>query len=326
MLKVIQIGYGYWGENIAKNLVSSEKFEFVGLCEMDEQRRQKAKDNLPEYVDVQAEYEVFLERSDVDAFIIATQTEYTFKIAMDAMEQGKHIFIEKPIATIKERAEKLRDKAYEKNVIIHCDHIMIYHPVIKYIKNMIDSGELGSILYFDISRLNLGPIRTDVNAMMDLAVHDLAVIDFLSDGKEPTRVAALGGVSFGKQEALTYLTLSYDTFIAHMTSSWVSPFKQRKTIIAGSKKMIIFDDMKNEKLSIYDCGIEVGEGNEHDEHTFSNRFGDIYTPNIPFEDALRNSLEYFENCVRTNTQSISGSEQSIRVMKILELAQIDLKI
>ncbi len=261
---------------------------------------------------------------EVEAFIIATQTVNTFEIGMKAMDMGKHIFMEKPVATTVDRTVQLSAKAKEKKVIMHCDHIMLYNPYYRYIKKMIDNDELGNIFYFDVSKLNLGPIRKDVNALMDLAVHDVAVIDWISGGKEPLELTAFGETPFGKQEALTYLTMKYDGFIAHLKSSWVSPVKVRQTMIAGTKKMVIFDDMLEEKVKVFNSGIEVVRGEEYGEYEFMQRTGDIYIPNIKFEDSLQNSLEFFENCVRTGEQSRSGPEQCLRVMKVLEWAQKDL--
>lgn len=237
------------------------------------------------------------------------------------MAAGKHVFMEKPLATTVERSVKLMERAKEKGVILHCDHIMLYNPYYRYIKKMYDAGDLGELIYFDVEKLNLGPIRKDVNALMDLAVHDVAVIDWLSNGKEPIKLSAFGETPFGKQETLTYLTMKYDGFIAHLKSSWVSPLKIRQTVIAGTKKMVIFDDMSTEKVKIYDCGIDVVPMDEYDEYAFKNRRGDVHIPNIEFEDSLQNSLEFFENCVQTGSQSLSGPEPSLRVMKVLEWAQ-----
>jgi predicted dehydrogenase len=321
MLRVLQIGYGYWGANIARNLAASKKFDLIAVCESDKERLARAETALPESVEKINDCSALINSSEIDAVAIVTQTEYSFDIAMKAMDSGKHVFIEKPIATTVERAEKLKAKAEEKGVILHCDHIMIYHPVIRYIKNMVDTGELGDLLYFDVSRLNLGPIRKDINAMLDLAVHDLAVLDFLTEGKIPTTLSAYGEKSHGGQETLTYLTLKYEGFIAHIKSSWVSPMKERRVMVAGSKKMVIFDDMKSEKLTIYDCGIDVKQGAEYGEYEFLTRTGDIFIPNIPFEDSLRNSLEAFADCAVKNRQSLCGPEPSLRIMRILEQAQ-----
>lgn len=324
-MRVVQVGYGYWGANITQKLLRSSKFDLIALCEILPDRAARAKQVVPETVVISDNYENFLDNKEVEGFIIATQTEYTFEIGMKAMEAGKHVFMEKPLATTVERSVKLLEKADEKQVILHCDHIMLYNPYYRYIKKLFDNGELGDLIYFDVEKLNLGPIRKDVNALMDLAVHDIAVLDWLCGGKIPLKISAFGETPFGSQETLTYLTMKYEGFIAHLKSSWVSPVKVRQTVVAGTKKMVIFDDMSTEKIKIYDCGIEVVPGNEYGEYEFLNRTGDINIPNIPFEDSLQNSLEYFENCVETGVQSLSGPEASLRVMKILEWAQNNLR-
>lgn len=326
LLRVVQVGYGYWGANISNKLVESPKFEFKALCELLPDRREKAKKKLPASIEINDDYTQYLADDSVDAFVIATQTEYTYEIGMRAMDAGKHVFMEKPLATTVERSLNLKAKAEEKGMILHCDHIMLYNPYYRYIKKMYDAGDLGDLIYFDVEKLNLGPIRKDVNALMDLAVHDVAVIDWFCNGMEPKKLSAFGETPFGRQETLTYLTMKYDGFIAHLKSSWVSPKKVRQTVIAGTKKMVIFDDISiDEKVKVYDCGIEVMPAKEYLDYAFLNRKGDIFIPNIEFEDSLKNSLEFFENCVQTGTQSLSGPDASLRVMKVLEWAQNDLK-
>ena len=323
-MKVVQVGYGYWGANISRKLMASAKFELKALCEIRADRAAKARKALPDSVEISDNYENYLGDPEIDGFIIATETVNTFAIGMKAMSAGKHIFMEKPIATTVERTHQLIAHAKETNRIIHCDHIMLYNPYYRYIKKMIDYGDLGDIYYFDVSKLNLGPIRKDVNALMDLAVHDVAVIDWISGGKEPFALSAFGETPFGLQETITYLTMKYEGFIAHLKSSWVSPIKVRQTMIAGTKKMVIFDDMSAEKVKVYDCGIDVSRGDEYGQYEFQNRVGDIHIPNIPFEDSLQNSLEFFERCCETGEQSRSGPDQCLRVMKVLEWAQEEL--
>lgn len=323
-MRVVQVGYGYWGANISRKLLASTKFEFVALCDMLPERAARAREALPDSVDVCTNYEKYLDDPTIEGFVIATQTVYSFEIGMRAMDMGKHVFMEKPIATTVERTRQLIAKAKEKNVIMHCDHLMLYNPYYRYIKKMIDNGDLGDLYYFDVSRLNLGPIRKDINALLDLAVHDIAAIDWMSGGKEPYALSAFGETPFGKQETLTYLTMKYDGFISQLKSSWVSPVKVRQAMIAGTKKMVIFDDMQEEKVKVYDCGIEVVPGTEYGEYEFLQRTGDIYIPSIKFEDSLQNSLEFFEHCCQTGEQSRSGPDQCLRVMKVLEWAQKEL--
>lgn len=322
MLRVVQVGYGYWGANIARKLTASSRFDFKALCEILPDRIAKARRELPESVRVWEHYEDYLENPEIDAFVIATQTENTYEIGMKAMAAGKHVFMEKPLATTVERALSLRERAFSTGMILHCDHIMLYNPYYRYIKKLYDAGELGDLIYFDVEKLNLGPIRMDVNALMDLAVHDVAVLDWFSDGQMPEQLSAFGAKPFGQQETLTYLTMKYSSFLAQLKSSWVSPLKVRQTVVAGTRKMVIFDDMSlNEKVRIYDCGIDVIPAKEYMDYAFLTRRGDIHIPYIEFEDSLQNSLEYFENCVQKGRQSRSGPDEALRVMKVLERAQ-----
>ncbi len=321
MLRVIQVGYGYWGANITKKLIRSPEFDLKAVCEILPERAKMAREALPEAVMVSSRYEEYLFDAGIDAFIIATQTEYTFEIGMRAMQAGKHVFMEKPLATTVERSLKLGEQAKKKQVVLHCDHIMLYNPYYRFIKGLYDAGELGELIYFDVEKLNLGPVRKDVNALMDLAVHDIAVIDWVTGGKEPSQVSAFGETPFGRQETLTYLTLKYEGFLAHLKSSWVSPLKVRQTVVAGTKKMVVFDDMSHEKVKVYDCGIDVVPAKEYADYAFLSRRGDIYIPNIEFEDSLQNSLEAFAGCVQAGRQSLSGPGPSLRVMRVLERAQ-----
>ena len=321
-MKVIQIGYGYWGANIARKLVESPVFDLAALCEVNPDRAAQAREDLPASVDISSDYTQYLARTDIEAFVIATQTEVSFAYAMAAMDAGKHVFIEKPIATTVERAERLKQKAEEKGLILHCDHIMLYNPYYRYIKQLIDSGELGELLYYETDKLNLGPIRKDVNALMDLAVHDVALLDWYTGGKLPQEISVIGLAPFGEQETLTYLTMKYDGFLAGLRSSWISPEKIRRTVIAGTKKMVVYDDMLPDgKVKVYDCRIDVTPGETPAGNAYSVVRGNCEVPDIPFEDSIRNSLEYFAGCVQSGTQSPSGPDQSLRVMRVLEAAQ-----
>lgn len=321
-MKVIQIGYGYWGANIARKLVESPVFDLAALCEVNPDRAAKAREDLPASVDISSDYTQYLARNDIEAFVIATQTEVSFAYAMAAMDAGKHVFIEKPIATTVERAERLKRKAEEKELILHCNHIMLYNPYYRYIKQLIDRGELGELLYYETDKLNLGPIRKDVNALMDLAVHDVALLDWYTGGKLPQEISVIGLAPFGEQETLTYLTMKYDGFLAGLRSSWISPEKIRRTVIAGTKKMVVYDDMLPDgKVKVYDCRIDVTPGETPADNAYSVVRGNCEVPDIPFEDSIRNSLEYFAGCVRSGTQSPSGPDQSLRVMRVLEAAQ-----
>lgn len=321
-MNIVHVGYGYWGANVVKNIARAKDLNLAAICDVNPSQLAKAKYLYGDRIRYEESYKAFLADSDVDMFALAVQVESSFEMAKDILNAGKHLFIEKPIATNAERAQILANLAEEKGLILHCDHIMIYHPIIRYVKRMINSGELGNVTSIEVSRANLGPVRRDVTAMMDLAVHDIAVVDFLTGGKEPLSVHAVGETLYGQQEALTFLTMKYNGFIVHIKSSWVSPVKERTTLVCGTKKMVIFDDLRNmDKLSIFDCGlVRRNENDEYGLYEYKVRTGDIVVPYIQQEDALLNSVEHFVSCVNTNTQSLSGGEQSVKVMKVLDKA------
>lgn len=321
MLKVMQIGFGYWGNNVAQKLIVSKMFNFAYLAETDERKRLLAKAKLPNEIEIIPDYKEKL-NSDIDAVVICTQTAYSYQIIIDALNAGKHVFTEKPLAVDVKHSEEIIECAKKNNRILHCDHLMVYNPIIRYIKKMVDDGILGDVMYIDISRVNLGPIRKDINAMLDLAVHDIAVIDYILGELHPDYLSAVGTKFYGKQETITYLTMKSKNVLVNINSSWVSPVKVRKTVIAGTKKMVIFDDVRQaDKLAIYDSGIDISQADIYGEYEYKTRIGDIYIPHIEYEDSLLNSLEHFGNCIDSNSQSVSGPDQCLRVMKVLEAAQ-----
>jgi len=323
-MNIALIGYGYWGPNIAKNIVASSKMNLYAICDHNPERLNKAQATYLGQTKYTLDYNELLDNPEIDCIAVAVETEAHYRIAKDILYANKDLFIEKPFTDSVEQAVELAFIATERNCTIHIDHIMIFHRIIKKTKQLIDTGELGELIYIDSSRMNLGKIKPDVNAMWDLAVHDLAVIDYLGNGQEPYQITAMGEKCYGEQETLTYLTMKYNGFIAHLKSSWISPLKERRMIIAGTKKMIVFDDMKMvEKLMIYDNGIEVNsyyENPEYKDYVIKVRTGDLFVPFIPEEDALQNSLEHFVMCVAERTTSNSGPEQAIRILKILENA------
>lgn len=325
-MNIALIGYGYWGPNIAKNLNRTKKANLYAICDMDEKNLRKAQSIYGDSVKYVTNYHELIDQ--VDAFAIALRQNVSYPIAIELLEQKKHLFMEKPMATSTEQVDVLGKLSEEYGVMLHVDHIMVFHPIIQYIKKMIETGELGDLLYFDVSRMNLGPhIKNDINAMWDLAVHDIAVLDYLCDGMEAKRVSAAGLAHYGKSEELTYLNVEYDGVIASIRSSWISPIKERRMIVAGTKKMVIFDDMKmDEKLTICDKRIEISDDfNVYGKYEARVRLGDLHMPHIETEDILLNSIEHFIDCINEGKESISGYKQAHRIVSILEQADADLK-
>lgn len=324
-MNISLIGYGYWGPNVAKNIYTNKKLRLHTICDLKPERLEKAHNLYIEHSSYETDYQKVLSNPEVQAVAVAVETSAHFQVVKDALSAGKHVYVEKPFTSTVSEAEELTALAEKNGLIIHVDHIMMYHPCIQKIRDLVTSGELGDILYIEAMRMNLGQIKKDVSAMADLAVHDLSIIDYLSDGKEPFYIKAVGEKKYNPKESLTFLMLRYNDFIAHIQSSWISPLKERKLIVAGTKKMVVFDDMKpsTEKLTIYDKGVDVIAGSdiEYEDYAVKTRVGDIWIPYIPEQDALFNSIDHFASCIELNQQSQSGPEQAIRVLKILETAE-----
>lgn len=323
MINVGLIGFGYWGPNVAKNIHANKKLNLYSICDYREDRLEKAKSIYIEQTTYQSDYKKLLSNPDIEAIAVAVETSGHYKLVKEALLARKHVYVEKPFTSTVKEAEELQELAQELNLIIHVDHIMIFHPAIQKIKSLIKNREIGDILYIDAMRMNLGQIKKDVSAMWDLAVHDLSIIDYLMDGNEPFYIKAVGEKYYNPKESLCFLTLKYDGFISNIQSSWISPLKERKMIIVGSKKMVVFDDMNPlGQLTIYDKGFDVisGENFEYDDYAVKSREGDIQIPYIKREDTLFNSIEHFRQSMVEAKQSISNPNQAIRLLKILEIA------
>jgi len=324
-MNIALIGYGYWGPNVAKNIFANENLRLHTICDCKPARLDKARACYIDQVCYEEDYRKLLVNEEIQSVAVVVETSGHYRLVKEALVAGKHVYVEKPFTSTVEEGEELAALAAEKQLTLHVDHIMIYHPCIQKIREMVDSGEIGDFLYIDAMRMNLGQIKKDVSAMADLAVHDLSIIDFLTHGKEPFYIRAVGEKKYNPKESLTFLMLRYHDFIAHIQSSWISPLKERKLIVAGTKKMVVFDDMRpsTEKLVVYDKGVDVisGEDIEYHDYAVETRVGDIFIPYLPPKDALYSSIDHFAQCVRTGTASLSGPEQGIRMLKILEQAE-----
>ena len=324
-MNIALIGYGYWGPNVAKNIFVNKRLKLHTICDLSEDRLNKARSVYGHQVRYENDYSRLLKDPDIQAVAIAVETCSHFLVAKGALDSGKHVYVEKPFTSTVNEATELSTMADDRGLTIHVDHIMMYHPCIQKIRDLIVSGDLGDFLYIEAMRMNLGQIKKDVSAMADLAVHDLSIIDYLSNGEKPHYLKAVGEKKYSPKESLTFLTLRYRNFIAHIQSSWISPLKERKLIVAGTKKMVVFDDMKpaTEKLVVYDKGVDVvgGADIEYADYAVKTRVGDIWIPNIAEQDALFNSIEHFVDCIESGQPSLSGPKQAIRVLKILEQAE-----
>ena len=252
MLKVGLIGYGYWGPNVARNLYNNKDMDFCCICDRKKDRLEKAKKVYAEGVEYIADSNQVIEDRQIDAVCLAVETSAHYNLAKAALQAGKHVYVEKPFTDKLSDAIELEALAEKKGLRIHVDHIMVYHPIVRKIKEIVDSGDFGDLLYFDCSRINLGQIKNDVSSMWDLSVHDLSIIDYISDGAKPVSVNAMGEKIYSTKESITFLSLKYDSFLANITASWLSPIKERRIMIAGTKKMLVYDDVDVlNKLIVY---------------------------------------------------------------------------
>ena len=324
MIKIALVGYGYWGINVARNLYKNKNYDFSVICDKRRERLDLANTVYANALTYELNYDKIIQDATITAVALAVETSEHYSLAKQALLAGKHVYVEKPFTDNVQSAQELFELAQEKDLRIHVDHIMVYHPVIRKIKEIIDNGDLGELMYFDCSRINLGNIKNDVNSMWDLSVHDLSIIDYLSDGMEPVNVTAMGQKAYSVKESIVFLTLKYEKFLANVTSSWLSPIKERRLIIAGSKKMLVYDDVDVlNKLIVYDKGFDVEEGLsdlEYDEFVTKTRIGDALIPQLESGDALFNSLEHFRLCMIDGKESLTDAKSAIRMLKILEKA------
>ena len=323
IISVGLIGYGYWAPNIAKNFALNLKVNLKWICDKNVERIEKARSIYASHVKYSYDYKEIIDDPNLDAVAIAVETSSHYKLVKQALKKGKHVFVEKPFTSTVKEAIELEKLAKKLKLKIQVNHIMVYNSEINKIKDLIDKNYIGKILYIDAMRMNLGQIRKDISAMWDLALHDLVVIDYLTKGEDPYFISALGEKFFNPKESVSFLTLRYPGFISHIQSSWISPKKERKLVIVGSKKMIIFDEQKmDEKLSIYDKGVDIISGKNIEFGTYEARTheGDVWSPYIEKKDSLYESLDSFIKAIQKDKQPRTGADQAIRIQRILERA------
>lgn len=328
MITVALVGYGYWGPNVARNIYRNKQLKLKYICDLKNDRLEVAHQLYANDVSYTQCFDDVLSDTTVEMVALAVETGFHFELGKRVIMAGKHLYVEKPFTDNVRQAEELKWLAKKHGVIIHVDHIMIYHPAIMKVKEIMDSGELGDIIYYDCSRLNLGRVKNDVSCMWDLSVHDVSIIDYLSDGAEVVSVKAMGKKMYSQHESVTFLTAEYGSFIASISANWISPIKERKLIVAGTKRMLVYDDVDVlNKLIVYDKGFDIfhdGDGMEYDEFVVKTRIGDGVIPKLETGDALYNSIEHFRVCIENKKESLSGPDAAIRVLRVLELADSDM--
>lgn len=325
-MKVAVIGVGYWGPNLIRNFLSLDEVENVIACDRDESQLAKMQKRFSG-IEICLNYEEVLHRNDVEIIAIATPVSMHFEIAKKALLAGKHCWIEKPMTESVAQSEELIALAEKNNLKIFVDHTFIYTGAVRKMKEIITSGRLGDLYYFDSVRVNLGLFQHDVNVIWDLAPHDLSIMDYLLE-KKPIAVSAVGSCHVGNDlEDIAYLTLMFENnLIAHFHVNWLAPVKVRKTLIGGTKSMIVFDDMEaSEKLKIYDKGIEVTNREGVYETLVQYRTGDMLSPKITQTEALSVATEHFIDCILNDKTPLTDGVAGLNVVRILEASTESIK-
>lgn len=330
MIKMGVIGYGYWGPNIVRNFMEAENALVKSVSDLDPNRQKLAKTRYPA-IETMDEPEAMFADPEINAVAIVTPVSTHFDLAMRALRAGKHVLLEKPLTQTVEQGEALLAEARQRGLVLMVDHTFVYTSAIRKIKEIIAAGELGDMYYYDSVRVNLGLFQHDVNVIWDLAVHDLAILEYIYPEK-PTAVSATGISHIdGAKEDVAYLTLFYGgKMLSHIHVNWLSPVKVRRTLIGGSQKMIVFDELEpSEKIKIYEKGITVNREPEGIENVYKlmidYRSGDMLAPHIANSEALRMEANHFIDCVEHSKEPETSGESGLRVVRILEAASESMK-
>jgi predicted dehydrogenase len=328
-LILAQLGCGYWGPNLLRNFSALSGCEVRYVVDLSKERRGFVEANFPRTRAVESR-DAVLNDAEVDAVIIATPAETHFGLAMEALRAGKHVFVEKPLATKASEVDELEKCAQAQKLVVMVGHTFIYNSAVRYVKTLIDDGELGEIRYIYSQRLNLGRIRSDIDALWNFAPHDVSIIQYWLGNPEPVSVSRQGMAYMQEGiDDVVFLNLEYPSkVIANVHVSWLDPQKVRKMIVVGSRKMVVYDDMADSKIAIYDKGIDrkaiLGQNMDFDQPQrgqFNYRSGDILLPQIQFTEPLRAEAEHFSDCILNGKTPLTGLGHARTVVSILERAR-----
>ena len=326
-MKIAVIGCGYWGPNLVRNFIQSNKIEQVICCDLDQKRLDRMKGLYPQ-TETLKDFKELLDRPDLDAVVIATPVKTHHPIAKEFLSHGKHVLVEKPFTHSYDTALELIKLAEEKQKVVMVDHTYEYTAAVNKIKSIIENGELGKILYISCVRANLGLFQPDINVVWDLAPHDISTILYITEDL-PTSVNCQGKAHFHSEiEDVATTTLNFrNGVIAFIHSSWLDPNKIRLTTIVGSRRMLVYNDIESqEKIKIYDKGVDVPPYYDtYAEFHFSYRYGDIHSPRIDDYEPLKKECEHFIACAQKGTCPLSDGYSGLRVVSILEAANNSLK-
>lgn len=325
MLRVGVIGYGYWGPNIVRNFNAAEEAKVVSICDKNDTSLKRAAKSYPN-MNITADSNDIIASPDIDLVTVITPVSTHFELARAALLNGKHVFVEKPFTATVREAEELIEIADRKNLKIMVDHTFLFTSAVRKIKQIIDDDVLGHLYYYDSTRVNLGLFQHDVNVIWDLAPHDFSIMDYLLK-ERPVAVAASGRAHINSKEDIAYINVYFgNNMIAHFNVNWLSPVKVRMTLIGGEKKMLLWNDVDaDEKIKVYDKGVEVTNSQGIYDLLVNYRSGDMWAPKVPQNEALRIETEYFIDCVVNNRAPFNDGRAGLRVVKMLEACDESIK-
>ena len=325
MLNMAQIGVGYWGPNLLRNIVANKRCQITRVVDLSSNRRDYVKGLYPD-IEVTDRIEKVLQDAVIDAVVIATPVNTHFDLAIQALEAGKHILVEKPLARSVEEAGKIGEKAFEKNLVAMVGHTFLFNAAVRHVKQLIDSGDLGNIRYIYSQRLNLGRIRSDVDALWNFAPHDISIIQYWLGNPTPLSVVNRGidYIQNGINDVVFMNIIYPGKIMANIHVSWLDPRRVRSMTVVGSKKMVVYDDIAENKIAIYDKGIDriaiLGKNMDYDNPLFQNfniRSGDVLLPKIDFQEPLKVEIDHFIDCIVNGTECITGIDHAKKVVEIL---------
>jgi predicted dehydrogenase len=325
VVRVGVIGFGYWGPNITRNLAGLEHCLVASICDRDPAAVKRAGRLYPG-VHLTTDAADVLNSPDIDAVAVVTPVWTHFELAKAALENGKHVFVEKPFTSTPQQAEQLIELAERKNLRIMVDHTFLFGGAVRKIRELVDNGTLGPLYYFDSTRVNLGLFQHDVNVIWDLAPHDLSIMDHILRVK-PEGVVATGGCHLNELADMAFITVYFPgSLIAHINVNWLSPVKVRTTLIGGKDKMLVWNDLEpDEKIRVYDKGVNISNGQGVYDLLVSYRSGDVWSPRVDATEALKRELEYFIECIMTNQEPSNDGRAGLRVVRLLDAAERSLK-
>jgi predicted dehydrogenase len=320
MIRIGVLGYGYWGPNIVRNFHTREESEVVLVCDKSRQAGDRLRKVYPAIPFTTDEKEV-LNSPKVDAVCVITPVATHHSLAKKALENGKHVFVEKPFTCASAQAEELIELAERKNLKIMVDHTFLFTGAVKKIRQLVDEGALGKLFYYDSLRVNLGLFQHDVSVIWDLAPHDLSIMDYIIR-KKPEGVVAAAEKHLNEVEDIAFISIYFpDRIIAHINVNWLSPVKVRTTLIGGEKKMLVWNDLEpNEKIKVYDKGVSLSDGQGVHKLLVSYRSGDMWSPQVEQVEALTEETAYFLECIRENRTPLNDGVNGLRIVRILEAA------